>query len=305
MHSPYDWKEWLMKKTRTLRSAIFFLFPAFIFYVIFMVYPIIQSVQLSFTEWNGYATIAPEWVGIANYKRMLSDPVFIKAFKNTVLYMVINIVVQIPIGLMLALFLSKKRKGQRFFKMAFFMPVILSSTAISLMWKFILSPENGLLNTILTNLGLGEYAHIWLGEPGTVMPAISLVAAWQGMGYVMILLLAAVVNIPDSVIEQSIIDGAGSFTRTIHIVIPLIWGAIKTNVVLLIIGAVKVCDIVYVMTSGGPNHSSEVLASYMYNTSFANGSFGYGSAIATFIFVFGIVLTIITNKLMKKDTIEY
>lgn len=294
-----------MKKTKTLKSAMVFLFPAVVLYIVFMIYPILQSIQLSFTNWGGYATVAPEPVGLANYTRMLADPIFRKALGNTIIYMVINIIVQIPIGLLLAMFLSNKRKGQRFFKMAFFMPVILSMTAVSLMWKFILSPENGLLNTILTNVGLGQFTHIWLGETGTVMPSIALVGAWQNVGYVMILLLAALVNVPDTIIEQSVIDGANSFQRTIHIIIPMIWGGIKTNIVLLIIGGVKVCDIVYVMTAGGPFYSSEVLTTYMYTTAFKNGAFGYGSAIATFIFVFGAALTLITNKLMKKDNLEY
>lgn len=293
-----------MKKARTWKSAMVFLLPALILYTIFMVYPILQSIQLSFFKWSGKATIAPEFAGLANYVRMFKDPIFLKAFGNTIFYMVVNVCVQIPLGLLLALFLSKGRKGQRFYKMAFFMPVILSATAVSLMWKFILSGQNGLLNTILTTIGLGDYTNVWLGNASTVMPSISLVGAWQGVGYVMILLLAALVNVSDSIMEQSVIDGAGWWQRTWYITIPLIKGAIKTNIVLLIIGSIKVCDMVYVMTGGGPFYSSEVLTTYMYTSSFKNGIFGYGSAIATFIFLFGVVLTLLTNKLMQKDVTE-
>ena len=137
------------------------------------------------------------------------------------------------------------------------------------------------------------------------MPTIALVGAWQGLGYVMILMLAAIVNVPDSLMESSRIDGANAIERTLLIVVPLIWNAIKSNIVLLIIGSIKVCDIVYVMTGGGPFYSSEVLTTYMYTTSFKNGKFGLGSAIATFIFVFGLILTLVTNKLMKKENLEY
>lgn len=293
-----------MKKARTWKSAMVFLLPALVLYCIFMVYPIMQSIQLSFFKWSGKATIEPEFVGLANYVKMFKDPIFRKAFGNTLVYMAINVCVQIPLGLLLALFLSRPRKGQRFYKMAFFMPVILSATAVSLMWKFILSGQNGLLNTILTTVGLGNYTHVWLGEAGTVMSSIALVGAWQGVGYVMILLLAALVNVSDSILEQSVIDGASWWQRTWYITIPLIKDAIKTNIVLLIIGSIKVCDIVYVMTGGGPFFSSEVLTTYMYTSSFKNGVFGYGSAIATFIFVFGALLTLLTNKLMKKDITE-
>lgn len=294
-----------VKKQKNFKIAMFFLAPAVIVYLVFMIYPVSQSVMLSFTEWKGYATVSPVFVGLNNYKEMFQDKIFYLALKNTCLYMGINILIQIPIGLLLALFLVNCRKGTRFFKAAFFMPVILSATAIALMWKFILAPNDGLLNTVLNTIGLGGFTHVWLGEQGTVMPAIAMVGAWQGVGYVMILMLAAIVNVPDSLIESSRIDGASGFERTIYIVVPLIWHAIKTNIVLLIIGAIKVCDIVYVMTGGGPFYSSEVLTTYMYTTSFKNGTFGLGSAIATFIFVFGALLTLATNRIMKKDNLEY
>lgn len=294
-----------VKKQKNFKIAMFFLAPAVIVYLVFMIYPVLQSVMLSFTEWKGYATVSPVFVGLNNYKEMFQDKIFYLALKNTCLYMGINILIQIPVGLLLALFLVNCRKGTRFFKAAFFMPVILSATAIALMWKFILAPNDGLLNTVLNTIGLGGFTHVWLGEQGTVMPAIAMVGAWQGVGYVMILMLAAIVNVPDSLIESSRIDGASGFERTIYIVVPLIWHAIKTNIVLLIIGAIKVCDIVYVMTGGGPFYSSEVLTTYMYTTSFKNGTFGLGSAIATFIFVFGALLTLATNRIMKKDNLEY
>lgn len=294
-----------MKKRKNWKAAIAFSAPALIFYIVFMIYPVIQSIYLSFTEWKGFATVDPVFIGLLNYKTMFQDEIFYKALINTLIYMVINIVVQIPIGLILGLFIANCKRGTRFYKAAFFMPVILSSTAIALMWKFILSPNNGLLNTVLLKCGLEKFTHIWLGEVGTVMPTIALVGAWQGLGYVMILMLAAIVNVPDSLIESSRIDGANAVERTVFIVVPLIWNAIKSNIVLLIIGSIKVCDIVYVMTGGGPFYSSEVLTTYMYTASFKNGTFGLGSAIATFIFVFGIILTLITNKLMKKDNLEY
>lgn len=294
-----------VKKQKNFKIAMFFLAPAVIVYLVFMIYPVLQSIILSFTEWKGYATVSPVFVGLNNYKEMFQDKIFYLALKNTCLYMGINILIQIPVGLLLALFLVNCRKGTRFYKAAFFMPVILSATAIALMWKFILAPNDGLLNTVLNTIGLGSFTHVWLGEQGTVMPAIAMVGAWQGVGYVMILMLAAIVNVPDSLIESSRIDGASGFERTIYIVVPLIWQAIKTNIVLLIIGAIKVCDIVYVMTGGGPFYSSEVLTTYMYTTSFKNGTFGLGSAIATFIFVFGALLTLATNRIMKKDNLEY
>lgn len=294
-----------MKKSKNIKVAILFLLPATILYSVFMVYPILQSINLSFYDWGGIASIDPEFVGIKNYIEMFQDKLFYKSLKHTFIYMGINLLVQIPIGLLLALFIANRKSFARYFKAAFFMPVILSSTAIALMWKFIFTPSNGLLSTAMTAIGLGDYTHVWLADVDTVMPAISLVGAWQGVGYVMILLLAAVVNVPGTIIESSVIDGANSWQRTIYVVVPLIWNAIKTNIVLLIIGAIKVCDLIFVMTGGGPFYESEVLTTYMYTISFNNGEFGLGSAVATFIFVLGATLTLVTNKLMKKDSIEY
>lgn len=294
-----------MKKSKNIRVAILFLLPATVLYSVFMVYPIIQSINLSFYSWNGIASVEPVFIGLKNYISMFQDQLFLKAFKNTSIYMIINLLIKIPIGLLLAIFIANAKRGARYFKAAFFMPVILSSTAIALMWKFILTPNSGLLTTIMNNIGLEDYVHVWLADLATVMPAISLVGAWQGIGYVMILLLAAVVNVPGAIIESAIIDGASSWQQTMYIIIPLIWGAIKTNIVLLIVGAIKVCELIFVMTGGGPFYASEVLTTYMYTMSFSNGNFGYGSSIATFIFLLGVTLTLITNKLMKKDSIEY
>ncbi len=294
-----------MKKTKSVTMAILFLLPATLFYSVFMVYPILQSIQLSFFDWGGIASIEPVFIGMRNYIEMFQDKIFYKALKHTFIYMGINLAVQIPLGLLFALFVANQKRGGRYFKAAFFMPVILSSTAIALMWKFIFTPTSGLLSTIMIKIGLGDYIHVWLADVATVMPAIALVGAWQGVGYVMILLLAAVVNVPGAVIESSIIDGANTWQRTIYVVVPLIWGAIKTNIVLLIIGSIKVCDLIFVMTGGGPFYESEVLTTYMYTISFSNGEFGLGSAVATFIFVLGVILTLVTNRLMKQDAIEY
>ena len=293
-----------MRRVKTLRLGVLFVLPAVVMYSVFMFYPVVQTLWLSFFKWGGYATVAPTFVGLANFKYMFDDPVFWRSLGNVLIYLLINVVIQIPVGFLLALFLAAAPVGMRLFKAAFFIPVVLSAVAVSLMWRFILSPD-GLLNALLDAVGLGDYTTMWLVEPGVNMPTIATVGAWQGVGYVMILLLAALVNIPQSLVEQAVVDGANAWQRTIHVVVPLMRPALITNIILLIIGSVKVCDIVFVMTGGGPVHSSEVLATYMYNTAFREGTFGLGSAIASAIFVLAALLTVITSRAMRKQEAEF
>jgi len=287
-----------MRKIRTGRATLMFLAPALIFYGVFMFYPIFQSIWLSFFKWNGFPTVAPKFTGISNYIYMFSDDVFYMSLKNVLLYMILNMLIQLPLGLLLASFLSWAPFAVRYFKAVFFIPVVLSATAVSLMWKFILAPD-GIFNTLLTAVGLDAYRAVWLSDPSTNMSAISVVGAWQGVGYVMILMLAGLVSIPRDLMEQSLIDGTTWAQRLRHVTLPLLRPAIRTNIILLIIGSIRVCDIVIVMTNGGPVHSSEVLTTYMLNTSFKEGSFGLGSAIATAIFVLALAAAAIANKLVK------
>ena len=218
--------------------------------------------------------------------------------------MVLNIVVQIPVGLALAVFLSLGLKGTRFFKAAFFMPLILSATSISLMWRFILYPDQGLLDMALKMFGMENQIHSWLTDPGTAIFVVILIGCWQNIGVVMILFLSGIVSIPEEIDQAANVDGASPMKRLFFITIPMIWEVMKINVILLIIGTIKVFDIVYVLTRGGPNNLTDVMSTYMYKEAFENGRYGSGSAIGVMIFILGFILTIITNKIMQRDTLE-
>lgn len=289
-----------------VRIALFLL-PALFFYTALLVYPIGKSFYLSFHTWNGIGGTAMKFVGFQNYMQVLSDSEFWKPFGHTMYLMIMSIVIQIPLGFFLAVILNSRLKGIRYFKAAFFMPVILSATSVSLLWRFILYPGDGLLDTVLMKLGIEELIHAWLADPATVLNVIVLISCWQGVGVVMVIFLSGLVSIPDSVIEASTIDGANAFQRLWHVVIPMIWEVLTINVTLLLIGSLKAFDIIYVLTggTGGPAHAGDVLGTYMFHEAFVNGRFGQASAIATIIFLVGFILTILSNRIMKRDTLEY
>lgn len=289
-----------------VRIALFLL-PALFFYIALLVYPICKSFYLSFHSWNGIGGVEMTYVGLKNYKQVLSDSEFWKPFRNTMYFMVLNIAIQIPLGFFLAVLLNMKIKGIRIMKAAFFMPVIMSATSISLLWQFILYPQSGLVDSVLMKLGMGDLIHAWLVDPITVLNIIVLVSCWQGVGIVMIIFLSGLVSIPESIIEASKIDGTNVFQRLWHVVIPLIWEVLKINVVLLLIGSLKSFDIIYVLTNGKPgiDHAGDVLTTNMFTEAFTNGRFGPASTISTIIFLLGFIVTMISNRVMKRDTLEY
>ena len=276
-----------------------FIFPAFFFFFLFILLPVFQTFILSLYEWNGIANVKKVFVGFSNYSKMMANPVFWKSLSNNGVVIGLSILIQIPIGLVISNLLSKPLKALRYFKLAFFMPYVLSATAVSLMWKFILHPDNGLLNILLEKIGCGILTRSWLSDPQTALVSVVLIGCWQGLGLVIILLLAGIVSIPQSIIESSRLDGVNSFQYFMFIVIPLLWDVIKVIVVMIIIGGLKTFDVVYVLTQGGPFNSSEVLTTHMYREAFLNQRFGIGSAVAIAILALCLVITVGTNRLMK------
>lgn len=289
-----------------VRIALFLL-PALFFYTALLVYPIVKSLHLSLHSWSGIGGTAMEFVGADNYVRIFSDSEFWKPLRNTICLMLMSIVIQIPGGFLLAVILNAKLKGTRYLKAAFFMPVILSATSVSLLWKFILYPGDGLLDTILTKLGREDLIHAWLNDPSTLLNVIVLITCWQNVGIVMLIFLSGLVSIPDAILEAATIDGANAFQRIRHVVIPLIWGVLNINITLLMISSLKAFDIIYVLTggTGGPAQSGDVLSTYLFQEAFAKGRYGPASAVAIVIFLLGFLLTIISSRVMKRDALEY
>ncbi len=290
-----------MKITRKVKWGIGLgLIPALLIYIGFAIVPIIISFYYSLVKWDGFSPM--HFVGLANFKRLIHDGLFWNSLKNNVYIIIASVVGQLVLALFFALILNTKIKGAKFFRTIGFLPVVLSSVVVSLTWSLILNPTNGLLNTVLRHLGLGVMAENWLGSEHWAMFSVCMVIIWQFIGLYMIIFLAALQNVPNEILEAADIDGASEWTKTWKIVVPMIKETILAALVLAISGSLKAFDQIYIMTSGGPSHSTEVSAIYMYKQTFENLQYGYGSAISVFIFIFGLAIILILNAFMRNRT---
>ncbi|WP_256758369.1 carbohydrate ABC transporter permease [Cohnella sp. WQ 127256] len=288
---------------RTLRNPLtyllFLIVPA-AFYFVFFFYPVIQTFRIGFTSSNGIGM--GKFIGFQNYVRALTDdPIFWSAFYNNVYFILSSIFIQIPIIIVLAVLISEIRGFRNFYKITVFLPSILSTAVVAVIWRFaIYHPDVGAANKFLTAVGLSKFTHAWLGEEGYATLAILITNAWQWTGFYVVLVLAAIFSIPKEILEAADTDGARGFRKLRSITVPLLRPVIIVIILLSITGAMKSMDIVIVMTGGGPYRSSDVMATHMTNMAFRNGEYGYGNAIANLIFVFTLVITLIFNFISKK-----
>jgi raffinose/stachyose/melibiose transport system permease protein len=269
--------------------AALFLAPALIVYVLYVLYPIVQSFIYSLRDWSGIGD--GTYVGLDNYREALQDGIFWRALWNNAILVVSSIVIQLPIALALAMLLSARFRGWRFFRAMYFFPLLLSTVAIGLVWIQIYNPTFGLLNGALDALGLGGLKQAWLGNESTALPAIIIAVCWQYIPFYMVLFIAGLTTIPEELYEAAKLDGSGRWDSFRHITLPLLRPIIRTGAILSLIGSLKFFDLVWVMTGGGPNRSTELMATYMYERAFFTFRMGYGSAIAMLLFLIAFVVT--------------
>ncbi len=281
-------------------NAIFFILPGLLVYLAFMVYPFLDTIYLSFTNWNGVAD-TKHWVGLANYARMFGDGTVLKAFWNNVIWVVIGTISPVIIGLLLALLLWSGVRGSLLFRTIYFLPFILPLVVVGIVWQWIYHPLFGVLNKALNAVGLKGLARGWLGDPHTALYAVLAAAIWATFGFVVVVLLAALQNVDMSLVEAAMIDGANWFQRARHIVIPQIAPVLTMVTTITLIGGFSVFDIVFVMTGGGPGHSSEVLATYTYKTAFQQNEAGYGSALSMLITALSFVSAVVFVRLRERQ----
>lgn len=284
-----------MKWEKKYYVPFLMILPAFLLIAFMFFTPIIQTVYLSFVEWNGIWQTPKEFVGFSNYKRMFSDRVFWICIRNMFIYLVQGVLIQGPIAFLLAMFISKKIRGLRAFKFAFFLPVIIPMTAVAIMWKFILNPNWGLINDMIRILN-PDFNMDFLGNPNIAMYSVVLVSAWVYIGLNMVIFSAGMTAIPEELYESGELDGATGMKKIFYITLPMMKESLKVYVILMITGTLKTFDLVFVMTKGGPNEATQVPAVNMYLQTFSYGKFGYGATIATFILVVGLIGSLIANK---------
>lgn len=278
-----------------------FLLPALILFFGLIVYPVINTIFLSFHSWKGVYGAAKKFVGLANYARVLSSESFWNAMLNSVFFMIGGFVVLMPLAFGLALLITSKMKGTKLMKTAFFMPVMLSTTAVALMWVYILNPSYGAINGILRATGLDFLCKDWLSTPMLNVWCVVLVNEWMYAGYNMLIFAAGLVAIPDSLYEAAEIDGCSKWKKIRHIAIPLSKESFKIFSVLCVTGCLKAFDLIWAMTKGGPNHTSETPATLLYNEAFTFKSFGKSSAIGVVLLILGVVLSLLLNRMFKQE----
>ncbi|WP_148629652.1 carbohydrate ABC transporter permease [Bacillus sp. E214] len=291
-----------MKLTKKTKGAFLLgILPAFLLYIVFAIYPILQSFYYSFMDWNGFNEMT--FVGLDNFKKLFADSLFWNSVKNNIYVVLVSVLGQVPLALFFALLLNRKMKGAKLFRTIGFLPVVLSTVVISLTWSLIFNSRNGLINEFLRSIGLDSLAQNWLGDTKWAMASVLVVVVWQFVGLYLIIFLAALQNIPTEVLEAAKMDGASEWATTWKITIPMIWETILVAITLCIAGSLKTFDLIYVMTHGGPAHSTDVMALYMFNETFSKLQYGYGSAVSVFIFFFSLILIAIVNKVLGKKMI--
>jgi len=289
---------------RDKKAVVVFLFPAFVLFIAIIIIPLFMTTSYSLTEWDGIGE--QKFVGLEQYIRLLEDDRFMGAVKNTLVFALLSVVIQLPISLLLALVLSGGiRKGTRFFLTVYFIPVVISSVVIGQLWRRIYHADHGLLNILLRAIGFTELGSTpWLGTMETAFMAVVIPMLWQYIGYHMLLYYSGIRSISPDIYDAAKIDGAGFWRTTFSITLPLLKPIIQVSLTFAVVGSLRVYDLVRVLTDGGPSGASEVVATRMVRIMFyPNLNFGYGSAMA-FMLIFVCVLSYFLIWLLFRDRDE-
>ncbi|MFP3153891.1 sugar ABC transporter permease [Lachnospiraceae bacterium ZAX-1] len=289
-----------MKSVFSNKKAIaVFVIPTMLIYITIVIVPVFISSYYSLLDWDGIGDGI--FVGLKNYIELFADTRFLNSVKNSTLFAFVSIFIQLPISLFLALVLSASIKGEKFYRTVYFIPVVISTVVIGQLWTKIYNADYGLLNTFLNAVGLENLAQDWLGQKKTALVSAFIPILWQYVGYHMLLMYAGAKSISKEIFEAAEIDGASKMQVAGLITVPLIKPVLKVCITFSLIGALKVFDLVYVLTNGGPFFSTEVPSTYMYTSIFDSYKYGYGSAMSVFIIIECLVVTLLFNKLFKTE----
>jgi multiple sugar transport system permease protein len=287
----------ISKKGRRYMKGYLYILPNFIGFFIFMAIPIIIGFAISLTDYNGFNQM--NFIGINNYINMFHDEYFRVSLWNNILYSLVTVPGTIIVSLLLALGVNKGIKGSDFFKTMFFLPNITSMVAVGIVWAMIFNPTTGPVNSLLRSIGITN-PPMWLGASSTALLTIMIVAIWKQAGYYMIIFIAGLQAIPRQLYEAASIDGASSINKFFKITLPMLSPTMFMVLILNIIGSFQVFDLISIMTNGGPGSSTNVLVYRIYQEGFQNLKFGYASAMAYFLFLIVLIITLIQFRGQKK-----
>jgi multiple sugar transport system permease protein len=277
--------------------GLLFVAPMLVLFLVFRVVPVVGAFLLSLTDYR----LSGQWSFIAldNYKRLFSDSLFHETLLVTLTYTVIFVPLTVLLSLGTAVLLHQVIWKRGFFRGVFFLPYVTSIVLAAVIWKWIYDVQDGLLNSVLGIVGVGPID--FLGQSGSVLPSIAVTSAWKGFGYSMLILLAGLQAVPKSYLEAAMIDGASTWQRFRYVTLPQLRPILFFVLVIETIGAFQVFDAVYVMTGGGPVHSSYSLVYFLYDSAFKYFDFGYASAIGLVLFVIVLIVSLVQRRLVGRD----
>jgi multiple sugar transport system permease protein len=276
-------------------APLLFMLPYLVIFVLFRLGPTIAGVLVSFTSWKVIG--GPQWVGLANFQALGSDPLFGVALRNTLVFLLMAAPATVVLGLLLALLLNRPLYGRAIARTAIFAPYAVMFTVAGIVWNWIYDPNFGLINQGLETIGLRKVP--WLSSEQFALMAIAIVMVWWLTGYAMVLFLAGLQDIPQELHEAAMVDGATGSQRLRWITLPLLAPTTLVVVMLVVINVFQIFDLVYVMTNGGPGTSTLTLVHYMYVSAFAQLKLGYGSAIAVVVFAILTLLAVVQTRLIR------
>ncbi|MDD3996507.1 MAG: sugar ABC transporter permease [Sphaerochaetaceae bacterium] len=281
------------------RVGMLFTLPAFLFYMVFLALPILFTLALSVCKWSGYNFSQIKFNGLDNYISVFSDVVFLRALLNTFIFVIVRVVFLNLLGILGALVIDSKAPGRNILKTIIFIPCLLSSVIIGVMWSRMFDAF-GILNVLLQRLGIIELPIMWLSDKKLALITIIVASIWQWTGFNVLMYYAGLQTIPCEFYEAATMDGASYWQATYHITIPQLRPIVTISVLWNLIGGFKVYDVVAIMTGGGPNHATEVLATYLYRSAFEINKMGPASVVAIVIVVLCIIASVVRMKLVEE-----
>ena len=281
-----------------------FIVPSLIIYGVLVIYPYIQAFYLSLTFWRGVSKNI-EFIGLSNFQKLVNDPVFWLSMRNNLTFLVLGGLGTLVVALLIAAVLTSNVRGREVYRVVYFFPYAMSVVAVAVLWMFIYNPQFGILKNFMKAIGLGALTRPWLGDSETALYAVILTFIWASVGFYMVLFMAGIQNIPVDLQDAARVDGASRLQGFVNVTMPLLWEVVKTATVFAIIGGLNQFALTQIMTMGGPSHSSEVVGTYLYAKAFNENNFGYGASMAVSLFILTLAITLLSQRFMRREVIEY
>jgi len=282
-------------------KGLLYLFPAFLIYLLFTFIPIIETFRASFFDWNGFSE-SRTFIGFGNYIKLFSDPLFLKAISNNLVFILFYSILPILIGLLLSALLSGQPiPGFSFFRTLYFLPQVISMVVVGVVWRWMFNPLSGPINQFLSLVGLDQLRQAWLGSFQYALPAVGSIGTWVQYGFCMVLFLAGIQRIPIEYYEAASLDGANGLKQFVYIIVPGLKSEIGVAMITTMIAALRVFDLIYSTTRGGPGDSTLVTGFLIYRSAILNNRIGYGAAIAMVLTIIILALSFLIRRMMREE----